>query len=301
MATVSARRVVDALFSPEPPPVNYGQIALTCLRLLVGLIWLRNVVWKVPPDFGERRHDGLYVWTHLAVDHPVFKPFSWAVEHVVLPNFTLFGWAVFVVESVLAVLLLTGTAVRLAALLGIGQSIAIGLSVAEAPGEWPWAYAMMIGIHAVLLFTPSARYAAVDAVRAAGSGAAARTTARRLLGGWGIALAAIGLVAVGNRFRADRRPIVGVPNLEFSLGEYNLRGALVLIGVAVAMVASAALALRVIALFAAVVAAVAAVSIYVQLGTTGGWLGGTPSTAAVFVCAAVISLATGFTIGRSEG
>lgn len=70
-------------------------------------------------------------------------------------------------ESALAVLLLTGTAVRLAALIGIGQSVAIGLSVAESPGEWPWAYAMLLGIHVVLLFTCSTRYAAVDAVRAA--------------------------------------------------------------------------------------------------------------------------------------
>jgi hypothetical protein len=73
--------------------------------------------------------------------------------------------------------------VRLAALLGVGQSLAIGLSVAEAPNEWPWAYAMMIGIHLVLLLTPSAQYAAVDAVRGAAADERARVARRLLMGG----------------------------------------------------------------------------------------------------------------------
>jgi hypothetical protein len=143
-------------------------------------------------------------------------------------NFTVFGWLVFVVETLLAVLLLTGTAVRLAALIGIGQSLAIGLSVAEAPNEWPWAYAMMAGIHLVLLLAPSAQYAAVDAVRAAARTGNAPPIARRLLGGWGVVLA--------------------------------------------------------------VLAVLAALSIYVQIGRTEVWLGGTPTTAAVFVCAVVVAV-----------
>lgn len=163
------RRGTELLLSPQSPPATGGLIVLTGLRLLAGLIWLYNVVWKVPPDFGERGRRDLYHFTHLAVEHPVFTPFSWVIEHAVLPYFTAFGWGVLFAESALAVLLLTGTAVRLAALIGIGQSVAIGLSVAESPGEWPWAYAMLLGIHVVLLFTCSTRYAAVDAVRAAAS------------------------------------------------------------------------------------------------------------------------------------
>ncbi|BCI91384.1 hypothetical protein NIIDMKKI_65900 [Mycobacterium kansasii] len=135
MRTAGVRRGTELLFSPGAPPETGGLIALAGLRLLAGLIWLYNVVWKLPPDFGQRSNSGLYHFTHLAIEHPVFKPFSWAVEHLVLPYFTAFGWAVLVAESALAVLLLTGTAVRLAALIGIGQSLAIGLSVAESPGN----------------------------------------------------------------------------------------------------------------------------------------------------------------------
>lgn len=164
MTMARVRRGTELLLSPQSPPATGGLIVLTGLRLLAGLIWLYNVVWKVPPDFGERGRRDLYHFTHLAVEHPVFTPFSWVIEHAVLPYFTAFGWGVLFAESALAVLLLTGTAVRLAALIGIGQSVAIGLSVAESPGEWPWAYAMLLGIHVVLLFTCSTRYAAVDAV-----------------------------------------------------------------------------------------------------------------------------------------
>lgn len=293
MATAATPgRLIDALLSPPAPGAKSGRIALTCLRILVGLIWLRNVLWKVPPDFGEGGRTGLYFWSNLAVEHPVFPPYSWLVEHLALPNFTLFGWGVLVVESLLAILLLTGTAVRLAALLGVAQSIAIGLSVAAAPNEWPWAYAMMIGIHAVLVFAPSAQYAAVDALR---HGTA--NSARRLVGGWGIVLAVIGLLAVWNWLR-DKPAVVGVPGLEFSVGEYNLAGALVLLGIAAAMLLGATVGLRVIALAAAVVAAVAAATIYVQFGRTEVWLGGTTSAAAVFDCAAVIGLATAMRFGQ---
>ena len=296
MTKVAPRRVIDVLMSPPAPQAKSGQIALTGLRLLAGLMWLENVVWKVPPDFGERTRGGLYFWTTRAVEFPVWKPYSWLLEHLVLPNFTLFGWGVFVIESALVVLLLTGTAVRLAALLGVAQSIAIGLSVAEAPNEWPWAYAMMIGIHAVLVFAPSAQYAAVDALW---SGTA--TTARRLLGGWGIALGLIALVALCVYLRYDRRANVGILDLEFSLGDYNLWGTLLLIGVAVAMLAAAMFGWRLAALVAGGVALAGAASIYVQVGRTDVWLGGTPSTAAVFACGAVVGLAAGLKLAQSKG
>jgi len=280
--------------SPTPPPARASGIGLAVLRILAGLLWLAQVWWKLPPDFGENRRTGLWFWTHLAVDHPVFSPYSWLVEHLVLPNFTPFGWMVLVVETLLPVLLLTGTAVRLAALIGIGQSLAIGLSVAEAPNEWPWAYAMMIGIHLVLLLAPSAQYAAVDAVRASRVTGNAVPVARRLLGGWGVVLAVIGVVAgvksLGDEFLAPRGRGAGYPPLELFLGDYNMLAALVLLVVAALMLAASVMRVRALALTAAIVAAVAALSIYTQLGRTEIWLGGNPSTAAVFVCAAVIAV-----------
>jgi hypothetical protein len=294
MTRVSPSRALDLAFSPTPPPARASGIALAALRILAGLMWLANVIWKLPPDFGEGGRTGLWFWTHLAVDHPVLPPYSWLVEHLVLPNFTAFGWLTFVVETLLAVLLLTGTAVRLAALIGIGQSLAIGLSVAEAPNEWPWAYAMMIGIHVALLLGPSAQYAAVDAVRAASATGSAAPVARRLLGGWGVVLAVIGIIAgirsLGDDFLAPVGKRVGYQDLEFWVGDYNLVAALLLLAIAALMLAAAVTRAQLLALAAAIIAAVAAVSIYVQLGRTEIWLGGNPTTAAVFVCAVVIAV-----------
>jgi hypothetical protein len=294
MAGASPRRALELAFAPTPPSARLSCIALAVLRILAGLMWLANVIWKWPPDFGENGRTGLYFWTRQAVDHPVFPPYSWLVEHLVLPNFTAFGWLTFVVETLLAVLLLTGTAVRLAALIGIGQSLAIGLSVAEAPNEWPWAYAMMIGIHLVLLLTPSARYAAVDAVRAARATGNAALVARRLLGGWGVVLAVIGIIAgagsLGDDFLAPVGQRVGYQDLEFWVGDYNLLAVVVLLVVAALMIAAAVMRARPLGLVAAIIAGVAALSVYVQLGRTEIWLGGNPTTAAVFVCAAVIAV-----------
>jgi len=294
MATVSPRRALDLVLSPTPPPARAGGISLAVLRIVAGLLWLAQVWWKVPPDFGEGRRTGLWFWTHLAVDHPVFPPYSWLVEHLVLPNFTPFGWLVLVVETLVPVLLLTGTAVRLAALIGIGQSLAIGMSVAQAPNEWPWAYAMMLSIHLVLLLAPSAQYAAVDAVRAARIGGDPAPVARRLLGGWGIILLLMAIVAavksLGFEFLAPRGRGVGYPPLQLFLGDYNMLAALVLLAVAGLLLAAAVVRIRALALTAGVIAAVAALSIYVQIGRTEIWLGGNLSTAAIFVCATVVAV-----------
>ena len=85
------------------------------LRLLLGLMWLYNVSWKRAPDFGQEAGNGLYKFTSYAVEHPVFPPYSWVVENLVLPDFTPFGVDGAAAETTLAVLLLTGAWVRVAA------------------------------------------------------------------------------------------------------------------------------------------------------------------------------------------
>jgi uncharacterized membrane protein YphA (DoxX/SURF4 family) len=128
------------LFAPATDEVRREQaVAAAFFRVVLGLMWLYNVSWKLPPDFGRNGDSGLYHYTSFAVSHPVLAPFSSVVEELVLPNIVIFGWGVLIVESLLAVLLLTGAWVRLAAALGVVQSLAIGLSVAYGPNEWPWA------------------------------------------------------------------------------------------------------------------------------------------------------------------
>lgn len=291
----TARSPVRWLLQPAHAELPGGQaVSLAGLRILVGVLWLYNVVWKSPPDFGRSSGRGLYGFTRDAVDHPVLPPYSWVVEHLVLPHFTPFGYGVLIAETTLAVLLLSGTLVRIAALLGVAQSLAIGLSVANAPGEWPWSYLMLVGIHVVLLTTASGSAAAVDAVRAhAAEGDTG--TAVRLLRGWGVVLAVVALlgavVSLGSGIFASRGASLG--SHEISLGSYNLLGALALAVVAGFMVIGAASRRRELVMAAGGVGVVAAVSIYLQLTRTHVWLGGTNTTAAVFLTGAAVAFAAG--------
>lgn len=137
---------------------------MAVIRIGVGLMWLANINWKTPPNFGSDTGGGLYRYTQDAVTHPVFGPYSWVVEHGVLPHFHAFGWMVLLLESALAAFLLLGLGTRLWGVVGAVQSLAIGLSVALAPGEWPWAYVLMVMANLSLVATAAGRTWGLDAI-----------------------------------------------------------------------------------------------------------------------------------------
>ena len=294
--TSTARRVMTWLLTPqvEEGPHSHA-IAAVGLRLLAGLLWLYNVSWKRAPDFGQDNDTGLYHFTALAVSDPVFPPYSWVIENLVLPNFTPFGWVVLFAETTLAVLLLSGAFVRLAAALGVTQSAAIGLSVALAPGEWPWAYAMMVGIHVVLLFSAAGRYLSVDALRAG------IDDGRRLALTWGALGLVGGIVAValslGDPLDASG-PSLRAGDFPVGIGTYNLLGGAVLLIVGGLLVGWARSSIPGIALGAAVVPALAALSLYAQLGFSDPILGGSATSAALYLTLATIAGALALTARR---
>ena len=156
---VSAPNVVDG-----PAHDLATTISAFLLRITVGLLWLDNLSWKHPPDFGSKDRSGLYHFTSLAVEHPVFAPYSSLVKNVILPHFAIFGWAAFLVEIGLAVFLLLGLATRLWAVIGVAQSIAIYLSVGASPHEWKWSYFLMVAAHLAVLGLAAGRVWGVDAL-----------------------------------------------------------------------------------------------------------------------------------------
>jgi thiosulfate dehydrogenase (quinone) large subunit len=83
---------------------------------------------------------------------------------VILPNFTLFGWLTLILESSIGAFLLIRLVTRLWALVGIGQTIAITLSVLYTPGEWAWSYFLMLLAHLTLFATAAGRYYGLDGV-----------------------------------------------------------------------------------------------------------------------------------------
>jgi thiosulfate dehydrogenase [quinone] large subunit len=158
----------DSYFVPRAAPLAPSRLdrgLLAIVRIGVGLLWLQNVGWKIPPDFGRGDPPGgLYLSASYAVSHEVFYPYAWLMDRYVLPNFTFFGWMVLVVEAALGAFLLIGLATRFWALVGVAQTVAIALSVLNAPNEWYWSYLLMLLVHLALFATAAGRYAGLDAV-----------------------------------------------------------------------------------------------------------------------------------------
>jgi thiosulfate dehydrogenase [quinone] large subunit len=139
---------------------------LAAVRVLVAFLWIENLSWKRPPEFGNRSDppEGLYQWTLYGVQNEVFGPWAWFVDNVVLPNFVAFAWATFVVEACLGAFLLVGLATRFWALVGVAQTMAIIFSVLRTPHEWFWAYLLMIAAQVALFAVAAGRAHGVDGV-----------------------------------------------------------------------------------------------------------------------------------------
>jgi thiosulfate dehydrogenase [quinone] large subunit len=133
--------------------------SVAVVRIGVAALWLQNAAWKSPPDFNSLRH-----FTEFAVSRPVFGPYAWFTEHVVLPNFALFGWVTLLVEAGLGAFLLVGLVTRFWAVVGVAMSVVITLSALNAPNEWPWSYYLMILVHIALFATAAGRSFGVDGV-----------------------------------------------------------------------------------------------------------------------------------------
>lgn len=136
------------------------------VRILAGLLWLANVHWKVPGDFGENNGGGLYKYTKSGAANAPFAPFRWLLREIVVPNFHLFGWFTLVSETLLAALLLIGYRTRWVALAGAAMSVPIMLTVIYYPKsyEWSWSYLLMIGLHLLLWATAAGDHIGVDGV-----------------------------------------------------------------------------------------------------------------------------------------
>ena len=151
--------------SPASGEVVRTLYALAGLRILLGVLWLANLSWKLPPDFGKNDAEGLLYNFQRAEKHAVIGPLQDISREVIIPHFTLFGWLVFLAELTAGTLLLLGLWTRVGALVGLVQSIAITLLVVRAPGEWVWTYVMFVAIGLVVLVTPSGSRLSLDARR----------------------------------------------------------------------------------------------------------------------------------------
>ena len=140
-------------------------LVLSGLRAFVGVIWLANLSWKLPPDFGRHDPRGLLYSFRVAEHWALVEPLRHIMRSVVIPNFTLFGSLVFAVEFAAGVLLTCGVATRVGALLGTGQALIITALVGRAPTEWIFGYAMFVVLNALPLLTASSARLSLDHLR----------------------------------------------------------------------------------------------------------------------------------------
>ena len=128
---------------------------ISLARVLMGLLWLYSLRWKLPPDFTSSTQTPLREWLELEVEHAAFGIYGDIIDNLVLPNFTLFAWLVFLTELAVGLSLLTGFFTRVGAFVGLLLSLNLLVGLLEVPGEWPWAYLMMAMWHGTLLVSRS--------------------------------------------------------------------------------------------------------------------------------------------------
>ncbi len=135
---------------------------ISASRILIGILWLFSLRWKLPPDFMPAAGRGLMDWFVLEVQHPAFAVYGDLVSSIVIPNFTLFAWIIFLSELLVGLSLLTGSLTRLGALIGLLMAINLGIGLLEVPGEWPWSYLMLAMWQGAFLVAGAGRVFGVD-------------------------------------------------------------------------------------------------------------------------------------------
>jgi len=135
--------------------------ALAALRIALGLYWLYEQHWKLPPDFGLHDSRGLMFAFQQSIQHPTLDVYRAFLQEVVVPHFRLFGWVLGIAEVALGLSLVLGALTRAGALLSVLQSANLLLAQARTP-DGPWIYLAMLAASLFVLLTPSNRRFSVD-------------------------------------------------------------------------------------------------------------------------------------------
>jgi uncharacterized membrane protein YphA (DoxX/SURF4 family) len=151
--------IAVAVLRADPAQRTVRHVAIWLLRLIVGIMWWQQSLWKVPPNY-----DGLIYWMKQMVDHASIQLQGQLVRDMVLPNIGLFGPLVYGLEVLIGVSLMLGLATRIGAGLGVLMALNLWLGLYSAPGEWPWTYGFLVIIQLLFVVDPPGRSLGVDVV-----------------------------------------------------------------------------------------------------------------------------------------
>lgn len=166
-AAPSTQKTPDPLGRTVSSPTDFapvtlgegGLVTLALARLLFGFLWFQQLAWKMPPDFGGLRQD-----VEREVHFAIVPAYREVVQQVFLAHFTVLGVGVWTAELLVGLALLFGVFTRLGALLALVLSIQLFLGIAYAPGEWYWAYVMLLMLSVLLVVVPTGRRLGFDQV-----------------------------------------------------------------------------------------------------------------------------------------
>jgi uncharacterized membrane protein YphA (DoxX/SURF4 family) len=282
-------RGIQAKLATFDEKIRNGTIG--AMRIVVGILWLANVEWKRPGDFGKDLGNGLYKYVNSAIENPVFGPYSWFVENVVVKNYTLFGWITLVTEVLLAALLILGLFTRAAALVGAGMSVSILFSVLyyDKVYEWPWSYFLMIAIHLFVFATAAGQFWGLDGTKTRGTYKKAATT----LGVVAIVAGVLGLIVARNiDFAGKQGALLGWAKWELKVLWFNPLSAIITALLGVVAVVATRMPRSVVAWIPAGAFGLMTLQVLVQWRYnrgqwTGGILGGTGGTMAFWLLLAI--------------
>jgi len=143
----------------QTPATDY---VIAGLRILYGILWIQQAIWKVPPDFGMAHGDGLFYWTKEMVKYSFLPPHRFFVESVVLPHFLVFAWITLLTELLIGASHILGFVNRVGALAALGMSLNLMIGLSRNPQEWAWSYIMLAGFAVLFLSTHAGRVVGLD-------------------------------------------------------------------------------------------------------------------------------------------
>ncbi|HEY4383312.1 MAG TPA: TQO small subunit DoxD [Ktedonobacteraceae bacterium] len=163
-------------------PVVLSERSLTllaCVRIFVGLLWLQQLAWKMPPTFG-----GLRRYVESEAQHTFVPGYSSILTNVFLTHFSLLGTLVWIAELLVGITLLFGLFTRFGALLALLLALQLYVGLAYAPGEWYWTYGMLVLLAVALVAVPAGRRLGIDQLLLARLQHAASTSRLARVASW---------------------------------------------------------------------------------------------------------------------
>lgn len=136
-------------------------IGLLVARIIMGVFWLGQFVWKAPPDFGCP-NGGLCQYVQKEIDQPLFGFYGTILANIVAPNIYLFGWCITIVETLIGLSLLLGVFTRLGGLVSMLWSLNLLIGLAAVPNEYPPAYLIMALTGFLFLMMGAGKYLSLD-------------------------------------------------------------------------------------------------------------------------------------------